>query len=532
MPARARIPGRARPVVVHLVHARVAVQSGASVSLDELRCILVEIWRIASPDWFAELAKQHPTPDAIVEHLARTPRFRLAIGPVPYLPAPLKQALNSVHPVDMVRTLGGRNWLKLQVLGRGGQGEVWLACPCEPTATIDTLVALKFPVHHRISSALQLQKEIQILRRIDSPYVVKLVAEEEPTGTLATRFVNGTSLNVKVERLRRLPVAEAVQIGLDVCDGLQSLHTVYFIHKDVKPGNIVQDAQRAVLIDFGLAEDPLRAPHRLGGTPYYIAPEVFFPESSTKSPDWRADVYSLAATLYHLLAGQPPHFQQCLSPHARTSGARLDLLRFKLADADVECNLADVRRDAPLELCQLLSQALNTNPDRRPDSIKSFRESLEAIKKKFDEALVIEAELWGLAEVLLKVVHDVIKDPPNYTEQQNATAIRNDLELALRRFTALHRLRSTMDNWIGFGAAYAIVPRTVKIHTQVAGHINQLTEFLSVRHQSSMHFPQLLKDLVVRTLEGIRAISVEALAAAHDWRTVLLLFGLNPKPKP
>ncbi len=502
------------------------------MSLDELRRVLVEEWEIVAPDWWADLVDEFTDPAQIVDHLASRTRFRLALGPIPYLTPPLREKLASIHPLDMVRKLGGKRWLRLQQLGRGGQGEVWLACPCSPAATRDELVALKSPNPIKDNSKQQLQLEIQILGKIDSPYVVALVAEDWALGVLATRFVNGANLEETLDRQRRLSVAETVQIGINVCHALQALHAENFIHKDVKPGNIVQQrSKHAVLIDFGLAEDPQRAPLRPGGTPYYIAPEVFFSDAAPAvAPDARADVYSLAATLYHLLAGRPPHFQQCLNPRQfRASGARLDLLRFKLADAEIECNLEDVRRDVPRQLCQLLCRALNARPDERPKSAAEFRLALEAIQAKLKEAERIEAELWRLAEVLLQAVRTVNADA-DYAgnEQANAASIQNDLERALQWFPALKELRTTGDSWAGFPVAYAVVPRTMKIWTQVAGHASQIREFLAVPHNSSRHMGILLKDLVVRTLEGVRSISVEALAAAHDWRTLLLQLGLTP----
>lgn len=434
-------------------------------------------------------------------------------------------------------TLDAAPWLKIRELRTGGQGEVWVACPCDAAAKSDQLVALKSPNSSKPAATVDklrghLQQEIDILRKI-SPcsYIANLVDADRTSGTLATRLIDGPSLDEKA--LRRLSVAQTIQIGIDVCEALKALHDVGYIHKDIKPANIIDErGKRAVLIDFGLAEDPTLAALLPGGTPYYIAPEVF---TCNMPHDVRADVYSLAATLYRLLAGQPPHFYQCINPGKyKATRARLDMRWFHLADSALDCDLEDIRREVPRQLCQLLCRALSADRERRPSSIVDFQIDLVSIQSMFVRAENIERQLWVLSDVLLEAFRIVHHDD-RYAgkEWKNAVEICTNIERALPKFTVLSQLSTTVDTWTGISSAYALIPRTTKLWSHVEAIGRQLREFLADHTDMAKRTndaTELLKDLVVRTLESIRLTSIDAVTAAHDWHTLLDQIGLkNPR---
>ena len=462
----------------------------------------------------------------------------------------MRSALESSDPERMVIKLDAVSWLKIQELRNGGQGEVWVACPCDAAAKSDQLVALKSPNPSKPVATLDklrghLQQEIDILRKIrPCKFIANLVDADRPSGTLATRLIDGPSLEEKAQSQRRLSVAQTIQVGIDVCQALKTLHDVGYIHTDVKPANIIDEhGKRAVLIDFGLAEVPTQAALLPGGTPYYIAPEVFTCDSPH---DVRADVYSLAATLYRLLAGQPPHFYQCINPGKyKATRAKLDMRWFHLADSALDCDLEDIRREVPRQLCQLLYKALSADREHRPSSILprlerltlsspkplanglfssefsmriiragvivDFQIDLESIQSMFVRADDIERQLWGLSEVLLEAFRIVHHDD-RYAgkEWDNAAKIRTNIERALPQFTVLSQLSTTVDTWTGIPSAYALIPRTTKLWSHVEAIGRQLREFLADHTDAT----ELLKDLVVRTLESIRLTSIDAVAAA------------------
>jgi serine/threonine protein kinase len=504
-------------------------------SLDELRKILVELWCIVSPDHWEKLVGQFSDPAAIVASLVSETRFRISHRTIRFITPAMQQALQVDQPASMVIGLDRGNWLKLESIGSGGQGEVWLACPCNAAADNNQLVALKSPKAPARSNETvvpgSLRQEIEILRQITCDHVAALVDEDWPSGMLATRFVDGECLEQKVNAARRLSVVQAIQIGIDICHALEALHAINWIHKDVKPDNIMLDkSQRAVLVDFGLAELST-ARSTVGGTPYYIAPEVLF---SDTAPDSRADVFSLAATLYRLLSGYPPYFQHCLHPSRLTSSrAVLDALYFRLADSAIECDLETLRREVPRQLCQLIIQGLSSNRDKRPSSVQEFRAKLDSLNVKLSEAVVIERELWGLSDVLLEMVRNVSYDP-NYSgrELNNAKAIRDDLQRNVPQFSQLRRLQSMSDSWIGVVVDHSIVLRTMKIAAKIDATCSQIDAFLTSPAVRDPGRNELLKNLVARTLESLRSISIDTVAAAHEWQAVLLQLGLIDLRKP
>src|ERR1041385_1685486 len=124
-------------------------------------------------------------------------------------------------------------------------------------------------------------------------------------------YVEGESLRARLERERHLPVDEALRIATAVLSALDYAHRRGVIHRDLKPDNILLQDGQPMVADFGIA---LAVSNAGGaritqtglslGTPQYMSPEQ---ATGDKQVDGRADVYSLAAVLYEMLAGDPPH---------------------------------------------------------------------------------------------------------------------------------------------------------------------------------------------------------------------------------
>ena len=116
-------------------------------------------------------------------------------------------------------------------------------------------------------------------------------------------FIDGPSLDELIEDRERLDEQDILNIGIDVTKGLQAAHDKDLIHGDIKPENIMIDRDfRAKVVDFGLvyAANEVQAGIRFG-SPFYISPESI----ERKPEDFRSDLYSLGATLFHALTGEP-----------------------------------------------------------------------------------------------------------------------------------------------------------------------------------------------------------------------------------
>jgi serine/threonine protein kinase/class 3 adenylate cyclase len=200
----------------------------------------------------------------------------------------------------------------LEKLGEGGMGTVYRA---EDTAD-GSIVAVKTLREVRGPEAVRrFHKEARLLAEVNNPYVTNLLEVNEDNGTpyLVLEYVAGRSLDRVLAERHRLPEKEALAIAADVARALAEAHARGIVHRDVKPDNVLLEVTpagpRVKLSDFGLARHVIETESlqvtRAGtvlGTPMYVAPE----QAAGGAIDVRADVYSLGATLFHLLAGRPP----------------------------------------------------------------------------------------------------------------------------------------------------------------------------------------------------------------------------------
>ncbi|MGW7679136.1 serine/threonine-protein kinase [Kribbella sp. NPDC054772] len=195
-------------------------------------------------------------------------------------------------------------------LGAGGFATVWLA----HDEQLDAEVAIKVLADnwgHDESVRRRFLEEGRFLRRVESEHVVQVhdVGElEDGRPFLVLTYADRGTLADRLKQ-KPLPLAEAVDVVVQVGRGLQALHRRGLLHRDVKPANVLfrstDDGERAVLSDLGLGKslDEISRITMPGGTPSYVAPEQALGERL----DQRADQYSLGAVAYAALTGRSPH---------------------------------------------------------------------------------------------------------------------------------------------------------------------------------------------------------------------------------
>jgi serine/threonine-protein kinase len=188
----------------------------------------------------------------------------------------------------------------LELLGRGGMGEVWRA---HDTAT-DRIVALKLLSTHLSQDEVfqrRFRREAHAAARLNNPHVIPIHFYGEIDGRLFVdmRLIEGRDLETVLAD-GPLEPSRAVRIIEQVAKALHTAHEVGLLHRDVKPSNILLDENDfAYLIDFGIAraadETRLTKSGNAIGTFQYIAPERL---GTRAEEDARADIYSLACVLY------------------------------------------------------------------------------------------------------------------------------------------------------------------------------------------------------------------------------------------
>lgn len=204
----------------------------------------------------------------------------------------------------------------LRPLGTGGMSQVFL---CEHT-TLKHRVALKLlPVKDSKDPAAvgRFQREARAAASVNHPNVVRAHDFDQSADGkfyyLVMDYVDGVNLHELVQRVGPLPPLQAANFVAQAAVGMQHIHECGLIHRDIKPGNLLLDrAGQVRILDLGLvryaADDGDNLTRRVGGHTVLGTADFLAPEQAMNSDDLdiRADIYSLGATFYYLLAGAAP----------------------------------------------------------------------------------------------------------------------------------------------------------------------------------------------------------------------------------
>ncbi len=254
-------------------------------------------------------------------------------------------------------------------LGAGGMATVYLATDLKH----DREVALKVlrPELGAVLGNDRFLTEIKITAKLDHPHILTLIDSGVAGGFLyyVLPLVRGESLREKLNKEKQLGLEEAVAITRQVASALDYAHRQGVVHRDIKPENILIQEGEAMLTDFGIALAVKEAGgNRLTetglslGTPQYMSPEQ---ATGDRLLDARSDVYSLAAVLYEMLAGEPP----VTGPNAQAMIAKLMTER--------PTHLRVVRGSVPEAIDAAVAKALDKTPADRFASAGDFARALE-----------------------------------------------------------------------------------------------------------------------------------------------------------
>jgi class 3 adenylate cyclase len=253
-------------------------------------------------------------------------------------------------------------------LGEGGRKRVYLA---HDTRLGRDVAVAEIKTHGLDDAAMdRVRHEAQSMARLgDHPNIVTVhdIAEEHGHTFIVSQYMAGGSVAdaLAAADSHRLPIAEAVRIGVEVCGALEFAHARGVIHRDLKPANVwLSEDGRVKLGDFGLAlaaESPrLTVEGMVLGTVAYLPPE----QALGRGVDERSDLYSLGALLYELVTGRPPFVGDdavaVISQHLNT----------------VPVPLSWHNSGIPQALESLVTALLAKSPDDRPASAAAVRERL------------------------------------------------------------------------------------------------------------------------------------------------------------
>ena len=194
------------------------------------------------------------------------------------------------------------SFLLLQILGMGGMGGVYRARDEALNREVAIKVMLK-SLGDDPQFVETFQREAQAAAKLNHSHIAQIYSFGQVMGQpyIAMELIPGGSLDKMMASQGALDPAVVFKIGAQIAEGLNEAAEANLVHGDVKPENILFDAEKnAKLVDFGLAA--MQSGNEVWGTPYYISPE----KVRKQKTDFRADIYSLGATLYHAIAGTPP----------------------------------------------------------------------------------------------------------------------------------------------------------------------------------------------------------------------------------
>jgi serine/threonine protein kinase len=255
-------------------------------------------------------------------------------------------------------------WHVRRRLGQGGMGTVYLA----EDLAVGREVALKFlhpALAHQEEYRTRFVREAKVMGQVEHPNIVSLygVEQDGELPFLVMRFVRGAVLTRLIER-GPLSLEQALPLIAQLTAALSALHARGFVHRDLKPGNVMLgDDGHVTVLDFGLTrglDTGLTRPGVTLGSPAYMSPE----QVTGSALDARSDVYALALITSELLVGHRPFL---LSPGADAMQAHLFAQpeRADVGNASVPRAVADV-----------LERALQKRPAERYPSVLEFFEAL------------------------------------------------------------------------------------------------------------------------------------------------------------
>ncbi len=258
------------------------------------------------------------------------------------------------------------HFVVVETLGVGGMGTVYKARDMQ----LDRFVALKL-LHRDLGGEeehkTRLQEEARIAAAVNHPYVIQVFDSGTDHGQfyVVMELVDHGSLDDLMALQPRLPEKRVLEIGIQVARGLRAAHRRGLIHRDVKPANILfVDEHAAKIGDFGLASTATQR-WAIGGvvwgTPEYVAPERL----NNDPEDFRSDIYSLGATLFHAIAGKPP-----IEVSTNSSTA---LVKLKQQPLDLQATVPDVS----VATGEVLQRMIAADPAQRFSSYDDLVAELE-----------------------------------------------------------------------------------------------------------------------------------------------------------
>jgi uncharacterized RDD family membrane protein YckC len=264
-----------------------------------------------------------------------------------------------------------RHFTVNRLLGRGGMGAVYLG---EDTS-LGRPVAIKVldqELGRDPDVVARFEREARAQARLGHPNVAQIhfIGEEDHLHFFAMEYLEGPSLDRLLGRGERVPWARALEHALGASRGLRAALAQGFVHRDVKPSNLMLDPASGIkILDFGLVKSmrgdaELTRNGAIIGSPLYMAPE----QGRAENVDHRADIYSLGCALYHMLTGRPPF----------SGPSPVGIITMHVTDQPIA--VRQLAPEVPLPVERIVNQMMAKQPAQRFADYDQLITALEAAR--------------------------------------------------------------------------------------------------------------------------------------------------------
>jgi serine/threonine-protein kinase len=274
--------------------------------------------------------------------------------------------------------IAGTRYRVIRLIGVGGMGSVYEVEHVELGKRF-VLKALLRQLSRRHDLVLRLRNEWRALGRLEHPHIVTVTDAGTSAGGVpfyVMERLDGDTLAVRMRKVRRFAIPEALAIVARVLEGLAAAHQIGIVHRDIKPPNIFMiGADHPKILDFGvakIADDPgvVTARGVAIGTPRYMSPE----QARGDAVDSRSDIYSTGLILFEMITGVNPFedardSKELLVAHLTRSAPRLSSLT----------------RGVPEQLDRILGQMLAKDTESRPRDARDVAAALSALRERWSE---------------------------------------------------------------------------------------------------------------------------------------------------
>ncbi|HQR66974.1 MAG TPA: protein kinase [Thermoanaerobaculia bacterium] len=280
----------------------------------------------------------------------------------------------------------GSRYRVVKLLGRGGMGAVY-RCRDEELQRDVALKVIRPEIAADPDVLDRFKREIQLSSRITHRNVLRVYDLGEADGVrfLTMEFVEGDDLSNLLRKAGSFPVSRLVHLFRQVCEGLKAAHDEGVVHRDLKPQNVMVDAEdRVHLTDFGLAKNlGGTAMTELGavmGTPAYMSPE----QVRGEAVDRRADIYSLGVILYEMASGQTPF----------SGGSVYEVMMRRLTTAPKP--ITELNASIPAYLRKIMERCLAVDPAARYQTVGEILQDLDTTSVRTSVRFEIQRRKWVL----------------------------------------------------------------------------------------------------------------------------------------